>query len=58
MKDTTLPPALASHVRCPNPDDDEDHAPPWLGERYRDTLHHMHRANFEAQQDDKDMKHD
>jgi hypothetical protein len=56
MSDSTLPPVLRRCVH--DRDDDEDHAPPWLGERYRDALHHMHRANFEAQQDDKDMNHD
>lgn len=56
MTDATLPPVLRRCVHVP--EEDEDHAPPWLGERYRDTFHHMHRAAFEAQQDEKDMNRD
>lgn len=33
----------------PDPDDE---LPPWLGERYRDTTHDIHRAVFEAAADE------
>lgn len=33
---------------APHPLIDEDEWPPWLGERMRDTTHHIHRAAAEA----------
>lgn len=50
--DTTLPPHLVAAQRLPIDTDDE--LPPWLGERMRDTTHHIHRAAFEAALDSKD----
>lgn len=49
-----LPPVLARCVHAPLDDDDE--LPPLIGELYRDTLHDIHRAQFEAQQDEKDTQ--
>jgi hypothetical protein len=37
---------------------DEDELPPWLGQRMRDTTHHIHRAAAEAAQDHQDTAHD
>ncbi len=45
-RDTTLPPPLAAAQRLPIDTDDE--LPPWLGQRMRDTTHHIHRAAAEA----------
>lgn len=55
-RDTTLPPLLAHSQRTPRDDDDE--LPPWLGQRMRDTTHHIHRAAIEAAQDFEDTHHD
>jgi hypothetical protein len=44
-----LPPVLARCVHRPELDDE---LPPWLGERFRDITHDIHRAAFEAQQDE------
>lgn len=55
--DTTLPPQLAHCMRSPLPIDDEE-LPPWLGERVRDTTHHIYRAAAEAAQDQQDTHHD
>jgi len=55
--DDTLPPHLAHCVRSPLPDDDE--LPPWLGQRMRDTTHHIiRRAALAAAQDHEDTEHD
>lgn len=54
--DTTLPPLLARAQRAPLDDDDE--LPPWLGQRMRDTTHHIHRAAHHAQQDEQDATHE
>lgn len=51
-----LPPCLASAQHTPTSDDDE--LPPWLGQRMRDTTHHIHRAAHEAQQDEQDASHE
>ena len=45
--DTTLPPVLARCMRGP----DDDELPPWLGERFRDITHDIHRAAAEAERD-------
>jgi hypothetical protein len=49
MTDPYLPPSLASRVHDQR--DDEDDAPPCIGERFRDITHDIHRAAFEAQQE-------
>ncbi|MGS1014081.1 hypothetical protein ACVCL0_09190 [Rhodanobacter sp. UC4450_H17] len=51
-RDSTLPPCLANAQRRPL--DDEDELPPWLGERHRDTTHHIHLAAHAAALDSKD----
>lgn len=49
MSHDILPPPLASSQRTPLDDDDE--LPPWLGQRMRDTTHHIHRAAAEVAQE-------
>lgn len=48
--DNALPPNLARAVRNPLHDEDGELLP-CVGERMRDTTHHIHRAAFEAQQE-------
>ena len=48
---TTLPPVLAHCMRTPT---DDDELPPWLGERFRDITHDIHRAAAEAERDTED----
>lgn len=51
-RDSTLPPVLMNSQRASIDTDDE--LPPWLGQRMRDTTHHIHRAAHEAQQDEQE----
>lgn len=53
MATDTLPPPLATAQRLPIDTDDE--LPPWLGQRMRDTTHHIHRAADEAALETKDI---
>lgn len=43
--------ADTADTAAPHPLIDEDELPPWLGERMRDTTHHIHRAAAEAAQE-------
>lgn len=49
--DNTLPPTLA---RCVRGRADDDELPPWLGERFRDITHDIHRAAADAARDTED----